>query len=360
MSDSESDESKSNFFKSRLFKIDSEKIGYTLAAIMLGFVIGGIIIWLAGYSPIALYKGIYNGALSGKFELGTWLSKSTPIILTSLAFLVVLKSGLYNIGAEGQLYVGAFAAAWAGFALDLPQYLHLIVAILFGMGAGAMWGFIPGILKAKKGANEFVTSLMLSEVAVLLTSWFVSTGGPFKDPNEQASMTRPVASAARLPRLLESQLSAAILIAVAAAILIFYMLWRTSLGYEMRTVGTNLNAAEYAGINVSKIMVVSFVLGGALAGLAGAGVILGNLRRFVGGFSPGYGWDGIAGALIGRGHPIGAVFASLLLGMLRAGAMHLDQFTGIPRNITLVIEGLIAFFVIVPTLIEYMREGLEE
>ncbi len=358
MPNSENGKSKTDFFRSRLFKVDLRKIGYTLAAVILGFLIGGLIIWIAGYSPLTLYGGIYNGALSGKIALGNWLSKSAPVILTSLAFLVVLKSGLYNIGAEGQLYVGAFAAAWAGFALNLPIYLHLIVAILFGMGAGALWGFIPGILKAERGANEFVTSLMLSEIAILLTAWFVSPGGPFNDPNSQAAQTPQIMETANLPKLFGLQLSISILIAIGAAILVFYILWKTSLGYEMRTVGSNIDAAEYAGINVSKITVLSFVLGGALAGLAGAGVILGDLGRFVNGFSPGYGWDGIAGALIGGGHPIGAVLASLLIGMLRAGAMNLDAFTSIPRNITLIIEGLIAFFVIAPTLIEYLRERL--
>ncbi|MFW5912040.1 MAG: ABC transporter permease [Candidatus Hadarchaeota archaeon] len=362
MNNSDEVEKEVNFFKSRLFRVNFKEVGYTLVAVLLGFLIGSLIVWMSGNSPLDLYRGIYNGAFSSSFAVGSWLSQSAPIILTSLAFLVVLKSGLYNIGAEGQLYVGAFAAAWAGFSLDLPPYIHLIVALLFGMGAGALWGFIPGILRAKRGANEFVTSLMLSEVAILLTSWFVSTGGPFKDPDQQASLTRPVASGARLPDILGSRLSIGILLAVLAAFFVLYLLLKTSWGYEMRTVGTNVKAAKYSGINVQKIMIFSFIIGGALAGLAGAGVTLGNLtnNRFIGRFSPGYGWDGIAGALIGRGHPIGAVFASLLLGMLRAGAMNLDQFTAIPRDITLIIEGLIAFFVIAPALIEYIGKRLKE
>ncbi len=356
MNESEETESLSGFFETRLFQINWKMIGYTLLAIGLGFLIGGLIVWLAGYSPMILYTSLIKGAFSGKFEIGTWLSHSSPIILTSLAFIVVFKSGLFNIGAEGQLYIGAFAAAWAGFALNLPRYVHLIVAILFGIGAGAFWGFIPGILKAKRDANEFVTSLMLSYVAIHLTSWFVSPQGPFKDPTRQAAQTPPIPGTAQLSRILSpSQLSVAFIIAIVAALAIFYLLQNTTVGFEMRVVGTNQEAARFAGINVDKSMVLSFILGGALAGLAGAGVVLGNLRRFVAHFSPGYGWDGIAGALIGRGNPIGAIFASLLLGALRAGTMRLDRVTAIPYDITIVIEGLIIFFVIVPSLMEYFR-----
>lgn len=354
------EENKTGFLESQLFRLDTKKAGYTILAIILGLVLGGIIVWASGYSPMALYTNLYKGALSGKFEIGTWLSHSSPIILTSLAFLVVLKSGLFNIGAEGQLYVGAFAAAWAGFSLDLPPYIHLAVALLFGMGAGAIWGFIPGILRAKRGANEFVTSLMLSYPAILLTGWLVSPGGPYHAPTGQANQTRPVAVTAHLPRILKpSQLSVAFILAIIAAIVIFYILKKTTIGYEMRVVGTNTDAARFAGINVDRAMVLSFVVGGALAGLAGAGVVLGNLRRFVEQFSPGYGWDGIAGALIGGGHPIGAIFASLLLGFLRAGAMRIDRVTSIPYDIVMVIEGLIIFFVIVPTLVEYLRKRSE-
>ncbi len=361
MSESEEDKSVSGFLESQLFQINWRMMGYTLLAILLGFLIGGLIIWLAGHSPLVLYTSLFKGAFSGKFEIGTWLSHSSPIILTSLAFIVVYKSGLFNIGAEGQLYIGAFAAAWAGFALDLPKFIHVVVAVLFGIGAGAAWGFIPGVLKAKRDANEFVTSLMLSYVAIQLTSWFVSPGGPFKDPGSQAAQSPSIAGSAHLPRILPpSQLSVAFIIAIIAGFVIFYLLRNTTLGFEMRVVGTNQDAARFAGINVDKSMILSFVIGGALAGLAGAGVILGNLGRFVNGFSPGYGWDGIAGALIGRGHPLGAILASLLLGALRAGSMRLDRVTTIPYDIAMVIEGVIIFFVIVPPLLEYLGGESED
>lgn len=356
MNESDENESIAGFLESQLFQINWEMVGYTLLAIALGFLIGGLIIWLAGHSPLILYNSLFEGAFSGKFEIGTWLSHSSPIILTSLAFIIVLKCGLFNIGAEGQLYIGAFAAAWVGFALNLPPIIHVTVALLFGMGAGALWGFIPGILRAKRDANEFVTSLMLSYVAIHLTSWFVSPKGPFNDPGSQAAQTPSIAGSARLARILKpSQLSVAFILAIIAAFLIFYLLRYTTFGFEMRVVGTNQEAAKFAGINVSKSMILSFVLGGALAGLSGAGVILGNLGRFVNRFSPGYGWDGIAGALIGRGHPLGAVLASLLLGALRAGSMRLDRITNIPYDIAMIIEGLIIFLVIVPTLMKYIR-----
>ncbi len=356
MGEQDQDNSISSFLETQLFQVNWKMVGYTLLAIAFGFLIGGLIVWAGGNSPWLLYSSLFEGAFSGKLEIGTWLSQSTPIILTSLAFIIVFKAGLFNIGAEGQLYIGGFAAAWAGFALNLPPLIHVTVAVLFGMGAGALWGFIPGVLKAKRQANEFVTSLMLSYIAIQLTNWFVGPGGPFADPDVMAAQTPSVALTAVLPRILKpSSLSVAFILAIIAAFIIFYLLRRTSLGFEMRVVGTNREAAEFAGINVSKNMILSFVIGGALAGLAGAGVILGNLGRFVAEFSPGYGWDGIAGALIGRGHPIGAILAGLLIGALRAGSMRLGRVTGIPQDIALIINGVIIFFVIAPTLIEYFR-----
>ena len=335
-------------------RINKKEVGYTLLAVVLGFVAGAVVIWVAGYSVTDVYTYLYKGVFGSEFAIGTWLAHSTPIIFTALSFIVAFRCGLFNIGAEGQLYVGAFAAAWVGFTLVwLPPVVHVIVAIAIGAGAGALWGFIPGWLRAKRGCNEFVSSMMLSYVAIYITGWFVCPTGPFRNPRGWANMSPSIAATATLPRILPpSQLSVTFIIAVVAAIVIYYILWNTPFGYEVRAVGVNPEAARYGGIKVKKIMILAFVMSGILAGIGGAGEILGTHRVFIDGFSPGYGWDGIAVALIAHGHPIFAIFAGLLVGGLRAGALLVEQHGAAPADIGTLIEGFVILFVIAPILIK--------
>ena len=336
-----------------IFRINKKEMGYTLFAIILGFVAGAVVIWAAGYSVTDVYTYLYLGVFGSEFTIGTWLAHSTPIIFTALSFIVAFKCGLFNIGAEGQMYVGAFAAAWAGFTLVwLPPVIHVVVAMAIGAGAGALWGFIPGWLKAKRGCNEFVSSMMLSYVAIYLTGWFVCPTGPFYNPEGLANMSPSIAATAALPRILPpSQLSVGFIVVVAAAIIIYYILWKTPFGYEIRAVGVNPEAADYGGIKVKKIMISAFVMSGIFAGIGGAGEILGTHGVFIDGFSPGYGWDGIAVGLIAHGHPILAIFAGLLIGGLRSGALLVEQNGAAPADIATIIEGFVILFVIAPILI---------
>ena len=325
-------------------------------AFLLALGIGALITVLTGYSVPAVFRELAEGAFGGLYQIARTLRYATPILFTSLSFLIAFRCGLFNIGAEGQLYLGAFAAAWAGFTLKLPPVIHPAVCLLFGAVAGGIWGFVPGWLRARRGANEFVTTMMLSYVAIYFTSWLVRPGGPYHG-SAWANQTARIARTAELPRLLPgAQLSWGIIVGVLVAVLVWYLLFHTPRGYELRAVGQNPLAAEYGGIKAEQNMVLVMTLAGALAGLGGGAEILGTLHRFIDGFSPGYGWDGIAGGLIARSHPIGAIFAAILMGALRAGGAEIDQTGVAPFDLASVIQGLVILFIVAPELFHYFKK----
>lgn len=327
----------------------------TLTSILLAFGIGCIILWAAGYSIPAVFLNLWKGAFGGRLAIGQTLTKATPIILTSLSFLFAFRSGLFNIGAEGQMYIGAITAAVVAAQLQLPIVLHTIVALLAGGMAGAFWGWIPGYLKAKRGVNEFVTTMMLSYVAIGLTDYLVAPRGPLHDPKYQANQTARIALTAQYSRIMPpTQVSWAIVVAGIAVVVVWYYLFRTRSGYELRAVGQSLTAAEYGGVRTKRKLIFALSVAGLLAGIAGAGEVLGTHFRFVDGFSPGYGWDGIAGGLIARAHPVGAIFAALLMGALRAGGMQVQRSGAAPADIAAVLQGLVIFFIIAPSLVRQL------
>ncbi len=332
-----------------------KETGITLLSILLALGVGCIIIWAGGYSIPAVFANLWKGAFGNKLALGQTLTKATPIILTSLSFLIAFRCGLFNIGAEGQMYVGAITTAVVASQLHLPVVVHAIVALAAGGLAGAFWGWIPGYLKAKRGVNEFVTTMMLSYVAIGLTQYLVAPRGPLHDPKYMANQTARVDFTAMFERIMKpTQVSWAIVVAVVAAMLVWYYLFRTPSGYELRVVGQSPTAAEYSGIRVKRKIILALSIAGFLAGLAGAGEVLGTHFRFIDGFSPGYGWDGIAGGLIARAHPVGAIFAALLMGALRAGAMQVQRSGAAPGDIAAVLQGLVIFFIIAPTLVRML------
>jgi len=328
-----------------------------IIAILLAFVAGAAVLLATGHSPIDAYGEMLRGAFGDMFGIGQTFTQATPIIFTALAFLFASKCGLFNIGAEGQLIVGAFAAALVGISFSgLPALVHIPIALLAGALAGGLWGLIPAILKTKLGAHEVITTMMLSYVATYLTSYMVNY--PFKAPGWVAQ-TVPIAISAQLPRILEpTQVSASIFLAVALAGLTHYALQRTTFGYEVRATGLNLTAAENAGIDVKREMILALGISGAVAGLGGAGEVLGVHRRFIDGFSPGYGWDGLAVALVGGLHPVGVLLAAVLFGALRSGGMTMTRVTGVPLDIVIILQALVVLFVTAPMLIRYLlRRG---
>ena len=328
-----------------------------VVAILLAFVVGAVILVATGYSPVDTYVVMLRGAFGDVFGIGQTLTQATPIVFTALAFLFSFRSGLFNIGAEGQFLVGAFASTVVGISFsNLPAPIHVLLALAAGALVGGLWGLIPAVLRTRFGAHEVITTMMMSYVALYLTGYMVNY--PFKAPGWVAQ-TVPIAEASRLPRILQpTQLSASIIIAVALCAVTQYILQKTTLGFEIRATGLNPDAAENAGIDVKRGMVIALVVSGAMAGLGGSGEILGVHRRFIDGFSPGYGWDGLAVALVGGLNPAGVLLAAILFGALRSGGMAMARAIGVPLDLVFLLQALVVLFVAAPALIRaLMRRG---
>ncbi len=303
----------------------------------------GFRLYQASGDKQALYKAIYPFTES--------LTTATPYIFAGLAVALGFRCGLFNIGAEGQFFIGALASAWVGYSLlGVPWYLHLPLALLAGAVGGALWAAVPGYLKAATGAHEVVNTIMMNWIAFRLSDWLLN--GPMKATGYRP-VTPVIEKSAELPRFFPDPLrfNVGFFLALVVAALVYWLLFKTTLGFEIRAVGANPDAARYAGMNIKRNFVLAMVLSGALAGLAGASQVLG-VDHWVGqGFSAGYGFDSIALALLGKSHPLGVVLAALLFGFLRSGATRMQSLAGIPIDIISVIQGLVIVFVAAPAII---------
>ncbi|MEW6621522.1 MAG: ABC transporter permease [Bacillota bacterium] len=317
-----------------------------LISIVLSILIGGLIIMGMGINPILAYTSLLEGAIGSKNAIAETLVKTTPLILTGLCFAFAFRCGLINIGAEGQLYMGAFLSVVAGiYLVGLPGYIHIPLALFAGFLGGGLWGLLTGWLKVRFGANEIITTVMFNYLAIYWVSFLVS--GPLKEPPGNFPHSAQVALTAQLPRILEgTRLHLGLLVALLAVLLYYIFLWRTSRGYEVRVVGQNLNAAKYAGMTPEiNIMLIMFIAGG-MGGLAGANEILGIQKRLLETLSPGYGFDGIAVALLGLNSPIGIVLGAVLFGMLRSGGNMMQMSAGVPIAIIYVVQAMVIIFVV--------------
>ncbi len=309
-------------------------------------IVVGVRTYLATGQPDLLYKAIYPFTES--------LVLTTPYIFTGLAVAVGFRCGLFNIGAEGQFFMGALGAAFVGYSISgLPWYIHMPLALLGGALAGAIWGAIPGYLKAKFGAHEVVNTIMMNWIAFRLSDWLLS--GPMKSIGFRP-VTPSVNVTAEIPRFFPEPLrfNWGFPLALVFALLVYWFLFKTTLGFEIRAVGANPDAAKYAGMSVLRNFVLVMTLSGGLAGLAGAVQVLG-VDHWVGqGFSAGYGFDSIALALLGKSHPLGVVLAALLFGILRGGATGMQSMARIPIHIISVIQGMVIIFVAAPAIIRWI------
>ncbi|GAB6087823.1 ABC transporter permease [Alkaliphilus crotonatoxidans] len=320
-----------------------------IGAIFLGLIVGGLIMLSIGQNPFVAYKALFQGAFGDFNKFANTLARSTPLLFTGLAVAFAFRCGLFNIGVEGQMFVGALAAAYVGVAITgLPKLLHLPLTILAGMAAGGFWAFIPGILKAKRGVHEVINTIMMNFISYALIGYMVA--GPLRAPG-QTPRTVGILESARLTRLGElvswsnSKLNVGFLIGLMACLIIYYLLWKTTIGYEVRAVGLNPHAAEYGGISSNKKIVLAMVISGALAGLAGVERVLGFDRALILGFSPGFGFEGIAVALLGKNHPVGVILGALLFGALSNGGAWMNFNTNVPVDLIVVIQAVIIFFV---------------
>lgn len=315
-----------------------------ILGVILAFIAGAVFLWAFKESPAEAYGALLKGAFSSKRYIAETLLSMTPLIFGGLAVALGFRCGLFNMGVEGQIVLGGMAASYIGYAWDLPGYIHLPLAILGGALAGGLWGAIPGYLKAKHKIHEVITTIMLNYIVFQVAAFMIAVDGPMKADNE-LPVSPDILQTAKLVRIWEgTRLSGGIFIALGIAILVWVFLFKTRLGYKMRAVGFNASAAEYAGIKPGKMMTWAMFLSGALGGIAGAVEVLGVHYKFYATFSPGYGWDAIAVALLGQLHPVGVVASAFLFGVLRSGSITMQAIAQISKDIVLILSALIIFF----------------
>jgi ABC-type uncharacterized transport system permease subunit len=342
---------------------------WPLVAVIAAFVVGGIIVLAIGDNPFQTFYQLIGNSFGSLNGLGYTLFLATPLIFTGLAVAVAFRCGLLNIGAEGQLYVAAFASAWVGIKFggavvdifgkqedwswtSLPGFVLVPMCILAAVLAGAIWAAIPGLLKAKFGSHEVINTIMMNFIAVALVSYL--TQYYYKIPGDAIMQTAEIGKAAHIPRISGFipgmpefvPLSVAFLIAVLMCVLVYIFLWKTKWGYELRAVGENPSAAEYGGINPKKQIVIAMAISGGLAGMVAIGEVLGYRYRYYDGFSDGWGFLGIAVALLGRNHPLGIFIAAIFFAVLKRGEIFVDIETKyVSKDLVEVLQAIIILFV---------------
>lgn len=326
---------------------------FPLIAVLGAFVVGALVVLAIGGDPIETYELLIVSATSWPDGIGYTLFYATPLIFTGLAVAIAFRCGLLNIGAEGQLYVAAFATAWVGITfVELPALLLVLLACFAAVAAGAFWGAIPGVLKARFGSHEVINTIMLNFIGIALVSYF--TQYHYKAAGDPIMQTVPISDAAKIPRIghltgvfpERIPLNVGFVLALLAALFVYLFLWRSRHGYALRATGSNPAAAEYGGISTGRQIITAMSLSGGLAGMVAINEVLGYRYRYYDGFSPGYGFTGIAVALLGRNHPVGVVLAALLFGALTRGGLFVDIFTDeVSKDLVLVLQAVVILFV---------------
>lgn len=306
-------------------------------------IVAGIKTWASTGDSLALRAALRPFSES--------LTIATPYIFAGLGVALGFQGNLFNIGAEGQIFVGGLASVFVGYSISgLPWFIHLPLALAAGIVAGMVWGAVPGFLKARTGAHEVINTIMMNYIAFRLTDFLLT--GPMARP-DGLPITPEIKTSAYLPLLFATPMRIhwGFILSLGAAFLVYWFLWKTPRGMEIRMTGQNLHASRYAGVNISRVIVMTMALSAALAGLAGTNQVLGVDHRLVRAFSSGYGFDSISLALLGNSHPFGVVLASLLFGFLRGGAARMQSVAGVPVELIRIIQGLIIVFVAAPEII---------
>lgn len=330
-------------------------------AVFIAIIIGSIIMIITGFNPVSAYVSLFIGAFGSVPNIANTLANAVPLILTGLGVAISFKAGLFNIGAEGQYWIGAIVGVWVGYNFKgLPWYIHIPFAIILAMIAGGLWaGIVPGFAKAYTGAHEVITTMMMSYIAIYF-SHFLLEFGPMM---EKGSIPQSplIKDSAVIPMLVkDTQLSYGIFIALIAAVFVYWLMFKTTIGYEMRAVGLNQKASKYAGMNVPFNIVLSLGLSGMFAGLAGAVQMLGVQHRLYDSFTSGYGYTAIVVALLAKNNPIGVVFAAILFAALGTGSQFMQLNAQVPGQLADVLTGLIIFFVAADKIIKIISEKLNK
>jgi simple sugar transport system permease protein len=337
-------------------------------SVVLALAVGAVFMWANGYDALLAYSGLIEGSFGSPTALGRTVLDAVPLVLAGLSVAFAFKGGLFNIGGEGQLFLGAVTAAWVGISLaGLPGLVHVPLALAGGFAAGALIGAISGALKAFTGAHEVITTIMLNYIALVFAGWLVSPGsrgqgiapGPLRNPDPLSIVPRTaeIAEGARLPVLFSlgsESIHLGVVLAIVAVIVITVLIWRTTFGFELRMVGQNPSASRYAGVDVGRMTILTMAIAGGLAGLAGAIETLGRTYYFAPNFNVGYGFDSIAVALLGASHPVGVGLSGLLFGAFSAGSTDMQFDSRVPTEIIQIVQALVLAFVAAPAIIRYL------
>ena len=354
-------EKQSNSLTRQIIQSISDASLVPFLAILTAVVVGGVIIAFVGGDPLLAYRGLIQGSFGSTKALSETAVWATPYIFAGLAVALAFKGGLFNIGAEGQLAVGAVASSLIGYALpewlgyDLPAIIHLPLAIIFGILMGGLWAGIVGWLKAYTGGHEVINTIMMNYIALNTTSFLLNGVMKDRSPTNVIARTPLIADSARIPPLFEGlRIHWGFILALLVAFLIWWLLNKTTLGFQIRTVGLNPDAAKYAGINVKRIIILTMVLSGMLAGMAGTIEVTGLNYRHELGFSIGYGYDAIAIALLGKSHPLGVVLSAFLFAAMSNGATRMQFLTKMPVDLISMLQAFILLFVAADAIVRYI------
>ncbi len=390
MTDTNQKVEKKNFLTIFYEELSKNTLTIIILSIISGFILGGILVILttpevyqaygrslgeglaASWKIVAkTYSSLFIGsfgdpakiraafatgdALQIKKSLSPFFESlvvTTPYLFSGVAVALGFKAGMFNIGAEGQVQIGGIAAAWAGWTFTgLSPWVHVPLAFMVGAAAGGLWGFVPGWLKVKTGAHEVITTIMMNYVAYYLIYYLIAS--PFKDPKEVVPKTPWVLDSAKLLRLFPdiNRFHIGFFIAIVVAVVVWFVLFKTTWGYQIRSVGLNPHASRYAGMNITAVTVLAMVASGAIAGMAGANEILGVSWRQSQALASGYGFDSIALALLAQNHPLGVILTALLFGFLKSGSRVMQLNAGVPIYIINILQAFIIMFIAAPAII---------
>lgn len=346
--------------KSKIFSFLRKSIFPILVNISLALGLSMVLIAISGSNPFAAIGALFNGAFGSRDKILETLVQSIPLIGVGLAIALGFTGGIFNIGAEGQFVFGAVACGLVGTLFPgLPAVVYIPLLLTVGLLAGAAWAVIPAIAKISRGVHEIISTIMMNYVAIYIVSFLMNNY--LKVPGDVVAMER-LLPAATIPKVFPqgvSRLSYSFLIILVFAVFVFILLRKSVLGYEIRAVGLNPSAGNYSGIRIKRTMLVTFLLSGALAGLAGGLEVIGLHGRYYDGFASGYGFAGIPIALLARRHPIGVIFAGIFMGALKSGALEMQIIAGVPRQLVDVIQGFIIVFVAGEQSLQVLREHYE-
>ena len=313
-----------------------------IISILLAFIIGCIIILILGSNPIVALESLWTGAFGSTRNLGTTLSRSTPLIFTGLCACFAYRCGVFNLGGEGQFLMGSIVCCYIATQSGIEGLPAILLCLIGGAVAGGLWSLIAGLLKVYRGQNEMIITIMLNYVAtlfmgVIYTNWLRDGSVP---------QTTSVPNADKLTRLFGLRATSAFLIALVVGVLVYYFLFFTSKGFQLRAVGLNMTAAEFNGFAVKRYILLSFIVSGAIAGLGGSAELLGTQFRLINGFGSGYGFDGVAMALIGQLHPLATILVAIFFAALRVGSTTMQAATGVPTSVSDIIQALVIVFTV--------------